>query len=212
MNEVIQQLHDRKSVRVFTEQEIPAQAVTQILQAAAAAPTAGNQQLYTILQITDPKLKEALSRSCDNQPFIAQAKLVLVFCADCLKWYHAFLSAGCQPRKPGVGDLLLAVDDALIAEIATAIVQQMDASIPANAPWAVADVPAGYTVACEAGVQVILRSGQASCDGTLVDLSDGETLTSGNLTANHLYTADAQGRTLTSQGCTLLIAGSYTVR
>lgn len=104
------------------------------------------------------------------------------------------------------------VDDALIAEIATAIVQQMDASIPANAPWAVVDVPAGYTVACEAGVQVILRSGQASCDGALVDLSDGETLTSGNLTANHLYTADAQGRTLTSQGCTLLIAGSYTVR
>ena len=104
------------------------------------------------------------------------------------------------------------VDDALIAEIATAIVQQMDASIPANAPWAVVDVPAGYTVACEAGVQVILRSGQASCDGALVDLSDGETLTSGNLTDNHLYTADAQGRTLTSQGCTLLIAGSYTVR
>lgn len=104
------------------------------------------------------------------------------------------------------------VDDALIAEIATAIVQQMDASVPANAPWAVVDVPAGYTVACEAGVQVILRSGQASCDGALVDLSDGETLTSGNLTANHLYTADAQGRTLTSQGCTLLIAGSYTVR
>lgn len=104
------------------------------------------------------------------------------------------------------------VDDALIAEIATAIVQQMDASVPANAPWAVVDVPAGYTVSCEAGVQVILRSGQASCDGALVDLSDGETLTSGNLTANHLYTADAQGRTLTSQGCTLLIAGSYTVR
>ncbi len=104
------------------------------------------------------------------------------------------------------------VDDALIAEIATAIVQQMDASVPANAPWAVVDVPAGYTVACEAGVQVILRSGQASCDGALVDLSDGETLTSGNLTANHLYTADAQSRTLTSQGCTLLIAGSYTVR
>lgn len=104
------------------------------------------------------------------------------------------------------------VDDALIAEIATAIVQQMDASIPANAPWAVVDVPAGYTVACEAGVQVILRSGQASCDGALVDLSDGETLASGNLTANHLYTVDAQSRTLTSQGCTLLIAGSYTVR
>lgn len=113
-----------------------------------------------------------------------------------------------QLRSFAVGD----VDDALIAEIATAIVQQMDASLPANAPWAVVDVPAGYTVACEAGVQVILRAGQASCDGALVDLSNGETLTSGNLAANHLYTADAQGRTLISQGCTLLIAGSYTVR
>ena len=104
------------------------------------------------------------------------------------------------------------IDDALIAEIATAIVQQMDASVPANAPWAVVDVPAGYTVACEAGVQVILRAGQVSCDAALVDLSDGETLSGGNLTANHLYTTDAQGRTLISQGCTLLIAGSYTVR
>lgn len=113
-----------------------------------------------------------------------------------------------QLRSFAAGD----VDDALIAEIATAIVQQMDASLPANAPWAVVDVPAGYTVACEAGVQVILRAGQASCDGALVDLSNGETLTSGNLAANHLYTADAQGRTLISQGCILLIAGSYTVR
>ncbi len=115
MNQVIRQLHARKSVRVFTDKPIDEEAVQQILLSAAMAPTAGNQQLYTILRITDPALKEALSKSCDNQPFIAQAKLVLVFCADCLKWYDAFLSAGCVPRRPGAGDLLLAVDDALIA-------------------------------------------------------------------------------------------------
>ena len=40
---------------------------------------------------------------------------MLVFCADCLKWYEAFLTAGCEPRKPGEGDLMLAVNDALIA-------------------------------------------------------------------------------------------------
>ena len=79
------------------------------------APTAGNQQLYTIINVTDPKLKEQLSESCDHQPFIAKAPLVLVFCADCRKWYNAFLAYGCQPRKPGVGDLLLAVSDTNIA-------------------------------------------------------------------------------------------------
>ena len=44
MNETIRQLHARKSVRVFTEQPITEEAVQQILLAAAAAPTAGNQQ------------------------------------------------------------------------------------------------------------------------------------------------------------------------
>jgi len=86
-----------------------------ILLAAAQAPTAGNQQLYTILRITDQALKDRLAVTCDNQPFIARAKMVLIFCADCRKWYDAFLSAGCEPRKPGVGDLLLAVSDANIA-------------------------------------------------------------------------------------------------
>jgi hypothetical protein len=40
---------------------------------------------------------------------------VLIFCADCKKWYDAYLAIGCETRKPGVGDLLLAVSDAMIA-------------------------------------------------------------------------------------------------
>ena len=115
MNETIRQLYERKSVRVFTDQPIDETDVQAILRAAAMAPTAGNQQLYTILRVTDPALLSRLAESCDHQPFIARGKLVLVFCADCLKWYNAFRDAGCKPRKPGPGDLLLAVDDALIA-------------------------------------------------------------------------------------------------
>ena len=115
MNEVITQLQKRKSVRVFTDREITPADKALILDAAAQAPTAGNQQLYTILDITDPAIKEKLVDTCDHQPFIAQGKMVLIFCADCLKWYDAFASVGCEPRQPGVGDLLLAVNDALIA-------------------------------------------------------------------------------------------------
>lgn len=114
-NEVLQQLYERKSIRVFTDQAINEPDVQAILRAATMAPTAGNQQLYTILRVTDPALLSRLAESCDHQPFIAKGKLVLVFCADCLKWYDAFIDAGCEPRKPGPGDLLLAVDDALIA-------------------------------------------------------------------------------------------------
>ena len=115
MNQVIQQLKERKSVRVFKDQQIPQEEIAAILEAAVNAPTAGNQQLYTIIHVTDPQLKAQLAESCDHQPFIASAPLVLVFCADCRKWYNAFLEYSCEPRKPGVGDLLLAVSDTNIA-------------------------------------------------------------------------------------------------
>lgn len=115
MNEVLECLFRRKSVRVFTEEPVSAAEKRTILEAAAQAPTAGNQQLYTILDITDQAIKEVLSDSCDHQPFIAQAPVVLIFCADCLRWWNAYVEAGCEPRKPGAGDLMLAFSDACIA-------------------------------------------------------------------------------------------------
>ena len=115
MNETIRQLNERKSVRVFLDREIGKAEKDAILNAACQAPTAGNQQLYTIIDVTDQHIKERLVETCDNQPFIASAKMVLIFCADCKKWYDAFRFAGCEPRLPDVGDLLLAVSDANIA-------------------------------------------------------------------------------------------------
>lgn len=114
-NQTIRELFERKSVRVFKEEPISSKAKQMILYAASEAPTAGCQQLYTILDITDQNIKEQLAVTCDNQPFIAKAPLVLVFCTDCRKWYEAFQEAGCEPRQPGVGDLMLAVTDTAIA-------------------------------------------------------------------------------------------------
>lgn len=115
MNQTIKELFERKSVRVFEDREISKEDKLLILNAAAMAPTAGNQQLYTILDITEQELKEKLVKTCDGQTFIADAKMVLVFCADCKKWYDGYKEAGAETRNPGVGDLLLAVSDANIA-------------------------------------------------------------------------------------------------
>lgn len=115
MNTIIESLMNRKSVRVFEKKEISKEKKGIILKSATAAPTAGNQQLYTILDITDQVLKDKLAVTCDNQAFIATAPLVIIFCADVKKWHDAFIEADANPRKPGVGDLLLAVSDANIA-------------------------------------------------------------------------------------------------
>lgn len=115
MNTVIETIFSRKSVRSFADREISPEHREMILRAAISAPSPGNQQLYTVIDVTDQKIKEKLAVSCDNQPFIAEGKMVLVLCADCLKWYEAYKDTGCEPRKPGAGDLMLAVSDACIA-------------------------------------------------------------------------------------------------
>ena len=114
-NIVLRQLAGRKSVRVFEDRPISPEDRAAILHAACQAPTAGNQQLYTIIDVTDPEKKAMLAETCDRQAFIATAPMVLVFCADCLRWRDAYLAAGCAPRESGAGDLLLAVVDSAIA-------------------------------------------------------------------------------------------------
>ena len=115
MNEVLRQLHERKSVRIYEDRPIEKDVKRAVLEAAIQAPTAGNMALYTILDITDPEKKGLLAKSCDDQPFIAKAPMVLIFCADYRRWYDVFCEYVEEVRKPDMGDLFLAEADALIA-------------------------------------------------------------------------------------------------
>lgn len=121
MNEVLKQIKNRKSIRVFKDKEIPSEVKQEILNAAFEAPTAGCMMLYSILDITDENQKKKLSVTCDNQPFIAKAPMVLVFLADYQKWHDSFCFEECNVRKPGQGDILLACADAIIAAQNTVI-------------------------------------------------------------------------------------------
>lgn len=115
MNEVIRQLKYRKSCRIFAKKEVSSDTRNEILKSALEAPTAGAMMLYTIIDVTDADKKKRLSVTCDNQPFIADAPMVLVFLADWQRWFDAFEFEGCEPRRPGTGDILLACADAIVA-------------------------------------------------------------------------------------------------
>ena len=60
MNEIIESLYRRKSERVYEDRAIPEEMKNMILEAAMQAPTAGCQQLYTILDITDQDWQKAV--------------------------------------------------------------------------------------------------------------------------------------------------------
>ena len=124
MNQVIETLLNRKSVRAYANRPIGPEIKAQILQATLRAPTAGNMMLYSIIDVTDQRIKDTLARTCDNQPFIARAPMVWVLLADYQRWHDYFLHCnvdevcarqGKSMRRPEEGDLFLACCDALIA-------------------------------------------------------------------------------------------------
>lgn len=115
MNEIIKSLKERKTVRAYLDKDISNDIKNEILQSAIEAPSAGNQQLYSIINVEDQNIKDELSVLCDNQPFIKKAKMVLVFCSDYKKWYDLYDYGECEPRQLGEGDFLLSVSDAVIA-------------------------------------------------------------------------------------------------
>lgn len=124
MNSTLDLLNKRRSVRAYSDQPISAEEKAAILQSAFRAPTAGAMQLYTIIEVADPAIKQRLAETCDHQPFIAKAPLVLLFLADYQRWWDAYTYSGAMERarelhRPTrslqVGDLMLACCDTLIA-------------------------------------------------------------------------------------------------
>ncbi len=92
MNETIAVIQNRRSVRAFQDKPIGRDMVDLIINSAMRAPTAGNMMLYSIIEVDDQAMKERLVQSCDNQPFIAKAPLVLLFLADYQRWFDFFIA------------------------------------------------------------------------------------------------------------------------
>lgn len=124
MNSAIETIMKRRSVRAYDSRPIEADVKNKILDAALRAPTAGNLMLYSIIEVNNLNKKNTLSKTCDNQPFIAAAPWVLLFLADYQRWHDYFLAcdvekfcahSGLTMRLPAEGDLTLACCDAVIA-------------------------------------------------------------------------------------------------
>lgn len=122
--ETIELLKNRMSLRKYKDEPVSKEHLDIILESAMRAPTAGNMMLYSIISVEDKEKKEILSKSCDNQPFIATAPVVLIFLADMQRWFDYYkycgvkeycIEKGLEYNSPDEGDLMLAAADAIIA-------------------------------------------------------------------------------------------------
>ncbi|MEK7678305.1 MAG: nitroreductase family protein [Verrucomicrobiota bacterium] len=104
--DLFETIQARQSVRAYQTAKVEPAKLEAILAAANQAPSAGNLQAYQIHVVRDKKTKQALAKAALDQAFVAQAPVVLVFCAD---------PARSAARYGARGEGLYCVQDATIA-------------------------------------------------------------------------------------------------
>jgi len=104
--ELFEAIQTRQSIRRFQRTPVEDEKLARIFEAVNRAPSAGNLQAYRIFIVREASIRQALARAANNQLFLAEAPIVLVFCADPSR------SATVWGVK---GEQLLCVQDATVA-------------------------------------------------------------------------------------------------
>ncbi len=75
-------VRSRRSIRRFDDRPVEEEKLTAILEAANAAPSAGNLQAYEIYLVRGPAVLVRLAGLLPKMEFFAEVPVVLVFCAN----------------------------------------------------------------------------------------------------------------------------------
>ena len=131
LNETLQTMWKRRSVRQYKPDSIPDEDLTIILEAARRAPTGGNRQRWRIIVVRDPDLRARTAEACSGQTWIAQAPVVL-----------------CLVAEPGEGTVngAIVLDHAILAATSLGYGTCWIGAFDAEEVRTVLDIPAEYGV------------------------------------------------------------------
>lgn len=100
-------MHARRSIRKYTGEPVGEEVVTQILAAAMAAPSAGNQQPWHFVVIRDRALLDAVPGFHPHAKMAEQAPVAILVCGDpTLEKHQGYWVQDCSAATE---NLLLAV-------------------------------------------------------------------------------------------------------
>jgi len=111
----IELMHRHGSVRSYKTDPVPRELVDQIVIAGQRASTSSNLQTYCVVATTDPVKKEKLMEISGGQHHIAQAPVILLWCADFKRLEQVCSLQGYELEAGYLENFLVASIDAAIA-------------------------------------------------------------------------------------------------
>jgi nitroreductase len=106
-NEPLKLILGRRSIRVFAPGEVEESAITQLLQAAMAAPSARAQDPWRFIVVRNRETRLAMANVLPYGRMLAGASLSIVVCGDLEAAYDQQLSYMLQDCSAAIENLLL---------------------------------------------------------------------------------------------------------
>lgn len=107
--DIFEVMHTRRSIRSFTDEPVSEAQIRRLLEVAMVSPTAGNQQCWRFVVITE---KTLLAKIPDVQPYafmVANAAAAIIVCGDVrAQKYPPHLAYWIQDGAAAIQSMLLA--------------------------------------------------------------------------------------------------------
>jgi len=78
---VLTEILQRYSCRAYQDRAVEQDKLDRIFEAARMAPSARNMQEWRFVAVRDPQLRMRMQVAANNQPFVAQAPVIIAACA-----------------------------------------------------------------------------------------------------------------------------------
>ena len=117
-------LHDRVSVRKYTDKAVSEEMIEAILEAAFRAPTSSNIQAYSVVVVRDKETLQKLSVTTNNQKHVANTPVFLAFCADLTRIEEAMQKNGTSIKDNNLETGLVSTIDAALVGMSTSLVAE----------------------------------------------------------------------------------------
>lgn len=76
----MKEIFERRSIRKYTEEDISDRSIKELLKAAMAAPTAGNQQPWAFIVVKNRQVLKEIPKFHPKAPMLANAPAAIVVC------------------------------------------------------------------------------------------------------------------------------------
>ncbi len=120
-NATLDLMRRHASVRQYRPDPIPEAMIEEVVSAAQCSSTSSNLQMMSVVAVRDAAMRAQISEWCGNQAHVAQAPVLLVWCADLARLDRACELRGYKQVTNYVENFLVAVMDATIAAQSAAL-------------------------------------------------------------------------------------------